>query len=106
MKGFPKYINTREDLENTKTDFPAETRAWMQDIYDHRHQWIVVGKLEADEPGINIDNEFKVVENKDAQTGEVTDRYQYEYKEDPNGTIFRLGFASSGEFLAFIQSLR
>lgn len=106
MKDFPKHINTRADLENLKSDFPAETRAWMQDIYDNRHQWIVVGKLEAGETGINIDSEFKVVENNDTQTGEVTDRYQYEYKEDPNGTIFRLGFASSDEFLAFIQSLR
>ena len=45
MKGFPKYINTRADIENRKSDVPAETRAWMQDIYDNRHQWIVVGKL-------------------------------------------------------------
>lgn len=105
MRGFPKYINTREDLKNLKGDFPVETRAWMQDIYDYRKQWIVVGKLADGDAGIEEEGKFKVVENKDTQTGEVTDRYQYEFKEDPNGTIFRLGFASSDEFLQFIQSI-
>lgn len=105
MKGFPKYINTRADLENLKGDFPDETRAFMQDIYDYRMQWISTGKLEADEPGVNIDNEFKVVENDNTEHGGTVERYQYEFMEDPNGTIFRLGFESSAEFLAFIESI-
>lgn len=105
MRGFPKYINTRADLENLKGDFPDETRAFMQDIYDHRMQWIITGKLDVDEPGVNIDNEFKVVENDNTEHGGGVERYQYKFMEDPNGTIFRLGFASSDEFLDFINSI-
>ena len=105
MKGFPNYINTRADLENLKEGFPFQTRAFMQEIYDFRHQWIVTGKLEADEPGIVLEGKFKVVENDSTEHGGGVGRYQYEFMEDPNGTIFRLGFASSDEFLAFIQSI-
>lgn len=104
MIGFPKFVNTMQDLVHLKEDFPKQTKAYLQDILDHKDQWLVVGELKAGEVGIT-DATHKVVENKDSETGEVTSRYQFEFKEDPNGALFRLGFASSQEAKSFIADL-
>lgn len=104
MRGFPKILNSARDVENLKQDFPVELKAYLQDILDYKDQWIVENKLADGDTGIT-DDTHKVVENKDQLTGEVTDRYQYVFKEDPNCYIFRLGFATTAEAQLFVDSL-
>ena len=91
MKGFPKYINSKQDVLNLLVEYPSETKQYLQELLDTKDAWLMAGKLETGEAGIT-DKTHKVVETKDQETDEVKERYQYEFKEDPNGTIYRLGF--------------
>lgn len=104
MRGFPKYINSKDDVLNLVQEFPTELKTFLQDLYNHKDQWLIVSKLE--ESDVGVENETnKIVEVKDTETNEVKERYQYELKEDVNGTIFRLGFKTSEEVLDLINSL-
>lgn len=91
MRGFPKYINSKQDVLNLLVEYPSETKQYLQELLDTKDVWLNVGKLKSGEDGVT-DATHKVVETKDQETGEVKERYQYEFKEDPNGTIYRLGF--------------
>lgn len=91
MKGFPKYINSKQDVLNLLVEYPSETKQYLQELLDTKDAWLMAGKLVTGETGIT-DKTHKVVETKDQETDEVKERYQYEFKEDPNGTIYRLGF--------------
>lgn len=90
MKGFPKYLNTRQDVINVIADYPDQTRAFLQRCLDERFGWITVRKLEPGEIGVT-DETHRTTEIKDDITQEVMERYQEEYKEDPNCKLFRLG---------------
>lgn len=103
MMGFPNFVNTMQDLVHLKEEFPKETKAYLQDLLDYKDQWLIVGPLAEGEPGIT-DATHKVVENKGLDDV-VTSRFQYEFKEDPNGAIFRLGFESSAAVVAFIEEI-
>ena len=105
MKGFPKYINSMGDIDNLKQEYPQELAAWLQDIYDYKDVWLMTSKLDDGDTGVT-DDTHKVVESTDPETNEVTERYQYEFLEDPNGTIFRLGFKSSDDVLELISELK
>ena len=50
----------------------------------------MIGKLADGETGIT-DATHRVTEVKDMATGQITERYQEEYKEDPNCTLSMLG---------------
>jgi len=63
MKDFPKHINSKEDLSNLKTDYPIETKRFLEGLIEASNDWIVVKELEDGEVGIE-DNTHKVVENK------------------------------------------
>lgn len=103
MKGFPKFINSAEDVSNLKATHAAELKAYLQDILDFKDSWLMVSKLSANAVGVT-DATHKVVENKDAD-GVVTERYQYELKEDLNCRIFQLGFKTSAAAQTFVNSL-
>jgi hypothetical protein len=104
MMGFPKFVNTMQDLIHLKEEFPRETKAYLQDVLDYKDQWLVVGELKEGEAGL-VDETHKVEESKNQETGEVISRYQFEFKEDPNGALYRLGFNSSAELVAFIEEI-
>ncbi len=103
MKGFPKFINSAEDVANLKLSHPLELKAYLQDILDFKDQWSPISKLSEGEVGVT-DATHKVVENKDLD-GATVERYQYELKEDPNCRIFSLGFESSSTAQLFVDSL-
>jgi len=90
MRGFPKHLNTRYDVEYCLAEYPAETRAFLTQKLAEVKQWQVTGKLAADAVGVT-DKTHKVVEVKDQASKKVEERYQYEYKDDPNCELFRLG---------------
>lgn len=90
MRGFPKHLNTRYDVEYCLEHYPEETKAFLKQKLAEVKSWQMTGKLKDGETGKTSDA-HKVVEVK-AQAGEeVKERYQYEYKDDPNCELFRLG---------------
>jgi hypothetical protein len=92
------------DVENLKQDYPQELAAWLQDIYDYKDCWLMTSKLEEGDDGIT-DDTHKVVETTDQESGDVKERYQYEFVEDPNWYAFRLGFTTSDEVKEMIAKL-
>ena len=95
MKGFPKTINNKNDIAHLLSDFPERTKAYLQNILDNKDQWLMTSKLEDGDAGIT-DDSHKVEEVTD-DDDVVTERYQYELMEDPNGELYRLGYANAGE---------
>jgi hypothetical protein len=110
MRGFPTYFNTKQDVLNVIAVYPVETKAFLKRCLDERFSWLpsktkkqeflVAGKkasfssaqkMAKGEKSV-IDATHRVVEIKDEATKEVTERYQEEYREDPNCQLFRLGF--------------
>lgn len=93
MKGFPKYINTKADLENLIEDYPQETKDYVQTLIDTKDNWfpieLIGDGLEDDTHKIYVDPETK-------------EKTQYELREDPNGPLFRLGFSTIKEAQEFI----
>ncbi len=87
MKGFPKHINTKDDLYILKTDFPNEVKTFVTNLIESSNEWLMTSILVDTDPGIT-DATHKIVI--DTFEGKTT-RYQYEYKLDPNAYIFRLG---------------
>ena len=95
MKGFPKTINNKQDITNLMAEYPTEAKAYLQTVLDEKDQWLMTSKLEADDAG-TTDTTHKVEELTD-ENDVVTERYQYELMEDPNGELYRLGYANAGE---------
>jgi hypothetical protein len=92
MRGFPKHLNTKADYLYVKENFPPEqSRPAFQRLLDERFAWLPVGPLKAGDKGLE-DKTHRVVEMRDESGQNVTERVQEEYREDPNATIFRLGF--------------
>jgi hypothetical protein len=91
MRGFPKFFNTKQDVLNVIEEYPTETKAFVQRLLDERKDWITTKKLETGEEG-TTDATHRIQELKDDRTQEVIERYQEEYKDDPNCKLFRLGF--------------
>ena len=88
MVGYPKFLNTKEDYEFVRANFPKEQ--WKSDfkaLLDERYEWFNLGEIEGE--GVT-DDTHKVVEDK--RDDETVVRYQYEYKENENARIYRLGY--------------
>ncbi len=80
MKGYPKTIQTKADIENLLAvdAYKDKALAHLQALLDERYQWNLVGKLGDDEDG-NTGSGYKVAELTNLESGEVTERYQYEW---------------------------
>jgi glycogen synthase len=91
MKGFPKHLKTRFDVEYCLEHYPVETKASLTQKLAEVKQWQVTSKLAEGDAG-TTDATHKVVEVKDQVTKEIKERYQHEYKDDPNCELFKLGF--------------
>jgi hypothetical protein len=91
MDGFPKHLNTRRDYEVIKELFSEEQwKPAYQELVDTSIGWLMTSRLEEEQSG-TTDDTHEVREVKDHE-GTVTERYQYEYKQDPNSKLLRLGF--------------
>lgn len=82
MRGFPKYLNTKQDYLNCMTDYPAETKAALQELLNNRFIWQTTAIIE--DEGLT-DDTHRVVDYGD-------EKEQQELIEDDTATIFRLGF--------------
>lgn len=91
MKGFPKWLNSKEDYLYVKDNFLREQWAdKFQTLLDERLAWFNIGELAASEEGVT-DDTHKVVEI-ETMGEETKKRYQYELKENPDCMLYRLGF--------------
>ena len=82
MRGFPKFLNTKQDYLNCMTEFPQETKKSLQALLDGRFSWFDTAVIEID--GVT-DDTHRVVNTND-------EKIQQELREDPNARIFKLGF--------------
>jgi len=82
------------------SDFEVETKAYLYNVLDEKDQWLMTSKLEDGVAGVT-DTTHKVEELTD-DSDVVTERYQYEFMEDANGELYRLGYANAGEVEALV----
>lgn len=91
MKGFPKHLNTREDYEYIKANFPEEKwKPEYQLLLDSEYAWFFVQTLDSEDAGVT-DATHKVV-TEEKMDGEGVIYQQYEYRVNPTCKLLRLGF--------------
>ncbi len=91
MKGFPATLNTREDYEYVRANFPAEEwKPAYQALLDTASDWFFVKVLAADEEAPAGDN-YKVVKGQEMD-GETQPDSLYEFRESPTAKLFQIGF--------------
>jgi hypothetical protein len=86
LRGFPKHINTRRDVEILLTTHPAETKAFLQKCIEESENWINPVKLADGETGIEDATHCIRIE----ETGE---RYQLTWGFDHGCKLARLGIS-------------
>lgn len=81
MIGYPKFINTKDDLAYCLENFPSDGRnaAFLQSLLDERFAWYPCEKCEADAT-------HKIIEATDM----MPESY-YELRENPTARIYQLG---------------
>lgn len=87
MVGYPQHLNTKDDYEFVRKNFPKSE--WENDfkkLLTSTKEWFNVGEIPDGEPGIEDDDHMVA---SDTQTGK---RYQYERRDNPNSLIYRIGY--------------
>ncbi len=88
MKGFPRHINTRRDVEILIDIYPEETKSFLQKCIEDSQNWINPVKLSDGDTGIeDATHCVRIDEN-----GE---RYQLTWGFDPGCKLARLGITVS-----------
>jgi hypothetical protein len=90
MKGYPKHINTQDDLVVAMQLNPERTKAFVQRAIEGRDGWVVIASLEKESDGVT-DDTHRVVDHGDEERG--SDWYQQEWKPLPGNTLDRLGLS-------------
>ena len=90
MRGMPQTWNSKRDVLHCLDHWPAQTKDALQRFIDSRYEWLIEKKLADGESGVE-DDTHRVREVTD-EDGNVIERYQLEWAEDPNARLFRLGF--------------
>jgi len=88
MRGYPKHINTRRDLDVAMSIDAERTRAMLRRALDAREGWRTVAPLASESDGIT-DDTHRVVDQGDEETGPQW--YQQEWGPLPGNMIDRLG---------------
>lgn len=110
MNGFPRTINNKHDIANLMPYYEIETKAYLQNAFDNKDQWLLMAKLDISDTGISDDtHKVEFIYEQDEATGKdtevIAEKYQYEFLEDTTGEIYRLGYANSGEVEALLMSV-
>ena len=88
MVGFPETLNTKEDYEYIRKNFPKEQwRPAFRNLLDTMHAWFNTGEIAGD--GLTDDTHKIAVDEQN------NIRYQYEYKVDTNCKLLRLGYTEN-----------
>lgn len=87
MRGFPRTISTKIDVQNLFQLYPDETREYLQKLLDTRFVWRSTGAIAEGMAGVQ-DAVRRVMRTESGLE-------QFELVEDENAKIFRLGFTVS-----------
>ena len=88
MQGFPKHLNSKFDFEYVRQNFPKEKwQPLFEELLAGQKVWLCVSELAGE--GIT-DDTHKIVES--ADTNGTIKKYQYEYVNDANCLMLRLGY--------------
>ena len=85
MRGFPRTISTKIDVQNLFQLYPDETREYLQKLLDTRFVWRSTGAIAEGASGIQ-DATHRVMRTESGLE-------QFELVEDENAKIFRMGFS-------------
>jgi len=91
MRGFPKHINTAEDLENVKDIYPKETADYLQKLAEGRFIWRDAGPV-GEKEVVKESADLKVISAAD-ESGKPVLR-KLEMVEDPGSQFFKLGLVA------------
>lgn len=93
MRGYPKFLNTKEDYLFVKANFGKEL--WSKDwqyLLDTMRDWITIGEVESPEAGVT-DETHRVVDGRQGEGEEAkTVYYQQELQVIPTCKLLALGF--------------
>lgn len=90
MKGYPKALNTKQDYEYVKNNFPKYMWATaFQNLLDTMNEWYFVKQLLENEQGIEDDTHK--VESQELEDGTII-RTQFEFRFNPDCKLIELGY--------------
>jgi hypothetical protein len=92
MRGFPKHLNTDEDVQACLQLFPEQTKQYLDALYQNRFAVKELKVLSDKETGV-VDDLHEVV-LREAADGTVK-RVQLQKVEDPKARIFQLGLTKT-----------
>jgi hypothetical protein len=92
MRGFPKHLNTDDDIQACLQMFPEETKQYLDALYQNRFVVKELGVLSSDDAGITDD--LHEVIQREAPNGTV-ERVQLQKVEDPSARVFQLGMTDA-----------
>ena len=84
LRGFPKHINTKQDVEVLLNMYPEETKAFLQKCIEESENWINPVRLNNGDIGVEDTTHCVRVD-------ENGDRYQLTWGFDPGCKLARLG---------------
>jgi len=87
MRGFPRYLNTKEDVRICLQLYPEETKQYLAALYQNRFVVKELKVLVDNEAGL-VDDLHEVV-SRESPDGTL-ERVQFQKVEDPNARIFQL----------------
>jgi len=90
MRGFPKHINTAQDVAVCEQLFPAELAAKKAALETNKYSWAVTGTLAAKDIGKGVIDATHKVETRDDGT-----IVQLELKVDDKSPAYKLGLVSA-----------
>ena len=90
MQGFPKWFNTRQDVDLCLVEYPEEMKAKLREWLENRFVWVTTATLPGREAGIE-DATHRIIEET-ADSGSPVEYLQQGLQVDPNYHLFRLGF--------------
>lgn len=88
MKGYPKHINTKEDIYNAMEIDAQRTKLLLRTAIDSREGWHVTAHLDSEAEGVT-DDTHRVVDKSDEES--TADWYQEEWGPLPGNLLDRIG---------------
>ena len=93
MRGFPKTISTKSDVNNLLLLYPVETKKYLKEIIDNRFVWRSTGAITEGAAGVQDATHRVIATHRVMRTESGLE--QFELVEDANAKIFRIGFTVS-----------
>jgi NADH:ubiquinone oxidoreductase subunit E len=88
MRGFPKHINTKKDIENLMKQYPEKTKRWLEEAARDYEGWVPEKKLEKIEDGIiDKSSRVKTITTEDGKE----EHYQEKYTVMPGNKLVQIG---------------